>query len=288
MTQRLTVLMLSWLRYNNLLQTLRELPTSCTEPLHLILRVQGSERISGALRSQIIDAASGFASTDIYFTRYNIGTAAARLDLIHRGARYGSPYMMFTDDDITFQEGGIDKQIAVLEANPDVGSVSLRPKGIVRIRLAVDGSMVSKLYSNITDELCEVFLVGSASIMFRSFLYTKHLVAPDSRYYIGIWDWDFVMQIRQAGYKVTVIPDCVIINRGGGDKEYRQVRKNTQYIEENRRLFVEKWKLEPPGDHSSPLGSLDHTKIVHMIEGHKFSILSLISDQTTHHELSRG
>jgi hypothetical protein len=81
--------------------------------------------------------------------------------------------------------------------------------------------------------------------MFRSKLYTEHLVAPDPAYYIGTWDWDFVLQVRETGYKVCVITDKKIINKRGGDEIYRKKRRNMRYVKENRILFIEKWGFDP-------------------------------------------
>ena len=242
---RVAVLMLSWLRFELLLDSLRQIPSTCSSPLHLILRVQGSERLDETSRNMVRKAAENFYSTDIYFTRDNVGTAAARLDLIHRGAAQGYEYLMFTDDDIYFDPGGIDHQIQVLDAYPEVGSVSLRPRGIRKVQVVSEGDVLLTSYNNVESSLCEVYLVGSASLMFRSKFYTEHLIAPDSAYYIGTWDWDFVLQIRQLGYKVTVITSRSIINRRGGSHEYRRKRRNSKYVKENRQLFIRKWGFDP-------------------------------------------
>lgn len=245
-SSRVAILMLSWLRFDMLLKTLQHLPTTSINPLHLILRVQGNERLTDSDRKKVIAAASSFASTDIYFTRDNVGTAAARLDLIHRGAKQNYPYMMFTDDDITFPKQGIDKQIEVLDKYSNIGAVSLRPSGTPRVQLvSEDGKVSLSRWSEADKNLVEVYLVGSASIMFRSELYTEHLVAPDSAYYIGTWDWDFVTQIRKTGHKVCVLTNYEIINKRGGNAEYLQKRKNKLYLKENRALFIQKWGFDP-------------------------------------------
>jgi GT2 family glycosyltransferase len=238
--------MLSWLRFNTLIETLKQIPESCPIPLHLILRVQGMERLSSEDKEKVREAASGFSTTDIYFTRDNVGTAAARLDLIHRGAQQNYEYMMFTDDDIIFPAGGIEQQIQVLDKYDEIGSVSLKPGGIRKVQLvSEDGDVELSTYGLLSESLVEVYLVGSASIMFRSSLYTNHLIAPDPAYYIGTWDWDFVLQIRNIGYKVCVITDKEIINKRGGSNEYRKKRRNKRYVKENRRLFIKKWGFDP-------------------------------------------
>ncbi len=241
----LAILMLSWRRFPILLESLRDLPKTFKSPAHLILRVQGSEDLTYMQRKQVHEAASGFDSTDIYFTRDNIGTAAARLDLIHRGAKAGYKYLMFTDDDITFPDEGIDRQLEILDKYPDIGSISIRPRGIKKVPLVVKDGAYLTTYNEVEDDLVEVYLVGSASLMFRSFLYTKYLVAPDPAFYIGTWDWDFVTQIRDVGYKVCVITDIEIINKRGGDPTYRSKRRNQSYIVDNRLLFIEKWGFDP-------------------------------------------
>jgi len=245
MKPKLAILMLSWRRFETLLQTLMELPPTFTQPAHLILRVQGMEDLSDEQRQLVHDAARGFTSTDIYFTRDNVGSAAARLDLIHRGAKAGYEYLMFTDDDIAFPPGGIDYQINTLDKYPEIGSISLRPGGIKKIQVVSEEGVCLTTYEDVGDPICEVYLVGSASIMFRSSLYTEHLVAPDPAYYIGTWDWDFVLQIRETGYKVCVITDKKIVNKRGGDEIYRKKRHNKKYVKENRILFIEKWGFDP-------------------------------------------
>lgn len=245
MKPKLAILILSWLRFDVLLETLRQIPTTYFSPVHLILRVQGMERLTEEDRIEVFKAAKGFTTTDIYFTRDNVGSAGARLDLIHRGAKAGYEYLMFTDDDITFPHGGIDYQIHILDNHPEIGSVSLKPGGINKVQVVDESGICLKTYGEVNESLCEVYLIGSASIMFRSELYTKYLVAPDPAYYIGTWDWDFVLQIRETGYKVTVITDKKIINKHGGDEEYRKKRRNKRYVKENRRLFISKWGFDP-------------------------------------------
>ena len=243
---RCAILMLSWLRFEVLLSTLEQVPKTCSLPLHLILRVQGMEHLTDEDRQRVHQAAKGFATTDIYFTRDNVGSAAARLDLTHRGAKQGYDYMMFTDDDIDFPSEGIEHQISVLDRHPEVGSVSLKPGGIRKVQLvSKDGVVQLTTWEGVDEKVVEVYLVGSASIMFRTILYTKYLVAPDPAYYIGTWDWDFVLQIRKAGYKVCVITDKQIINKRGGCQVYRKKRRNKRYVIENRRLFIEKWGFDP-------------------------------------------
>ena len=243
---RVAVLMLSWLRFEILLDSLKQISKSSTSPLHLCLRVQGCERLDEHDMARVYDAAKLFASKDIYFTRDNVGTACARLDLLHRAAtRTNCEYLMFTDDDIFFSEGGIDQQIEVLDKYPEIGSVSLRPKGIKKVQVVSDNGVLLATYNNVDSSLCEVYLIGSASLMFRTKLYTHYLIAPDPEYYIGTWDWDFILQIRRLGYKVTVITDMVITNRRGGSGEYRKKRRNKKYAVENRRLFRRKWGFDP-------------------------------------------
>ena len=245
MIPKLAILMLSWRRFDGLLETLKQIPTTFSIPVHLILRVQGMENLTEEDRQQVRDAAKGFTTTDIYFTRDNVGTAAARLDLIHRGAKSGYQYLMFTDDDITFPPGGIDYQVYILDKFPEIGSVSLKPGGINKVQVVSADGICLTTYEDIGESVCEVYLIGSASLMFRSYLYTDYLIAPDPAYYIGTWDWDFVLQIREAGYKVCVITDKKIVNRRGGDQEYRKKRRNKRYVKENRLLFIEKWGFDP-------------------------------------------
>jgi len=245
MKPKLAILMLSWRRFEGLIQTLQHMPTTFSSPVHLILRVQGMENLSEDGRKRVREAARNFTSTDIYFTRDNIGTAAARLDLIHRGAQQGYEYLMFTDDDITFPQGGIDYQIYMLDNYPEIGSISLKPGGINKVQVVSEEGVCLTTYEDVGESVCEVYLIGSASLMFRSLLYTSYLIAPDPAYYIGTWDWDFVLQIREVGYKVCVITDKKIVNRRGGDQEYRKKRRNKKYVKENRRLFIEKWGFDP-------------------------------------------
>ena len=245
MKPKLAILMLSWLRFETLIETLKQISTVVSQPTHLILRVQGMERLTDKDRKRVYDAACGFTTTDIYFTRGNVGTAVARLDLIHRGAEQGYEYLMFTDDDIIFPFRGIDHQIHILDSYPEIGSVSLRPKGIDRVQTVSENGVCLTTYDKVEETLCEVYLIGSASIMFRSLLYTQYLVAPDPAYYIGSWDWDFVMQIRRTGYKVCVLTDKSITNKRGGNSEYRSKRRNRKYVVENRELFIQKWGFDP-------------------------------------------
>jgi GT2 family glycosyltransferase len=230
------------------------------------------ERLDLTDYKTIIDAASGFASTDIYFTLDNVGTAAARLDLLHRGAKQHYDYLMFTDDDITFPNGGIEEEVRVLDTYPEVGAVSLRPYGINKVRTVVEKGRPVTNFNENEKSLCEVYVVGSASIMFRSELYTTHLIAPDPSYYIGTWDFDFAMQIREAGYKLCMVTNKEIVNGRTGSREYRRKRKDRRYIRVNNKLFTERWGFDPrlfytnvkigaikPVDKSNPLVPRQHS-----------------------------
>lgn len=250
--------MLSWRRLAVLLKTLELLPKATNVNYHLILQVQGSEDLCRDSRNAILENASLSPSSDVYFTRDNVGTAHARLGQLVRAVKTtNSELLMYTDDDITFPVGGIDKQVEAMKRYPECGTVSLNPRGLKRVYAVTKDGAPIKMYKR-NPEISEVYLVGSASLMFRRELFTHHMIAPDPAYYIGTWDWDFITQVRKAGYPLLQYHSIDIINRRGGDKKYKQKRNNKIYIHENRTYFKSKWGVDPfklPKEFKQPVRS---------------------------------
>ena len=67
----------------------------------------------------------------------------------------------------------------------------------------------------------------------------------DPNYYIGWGDFDFCMQIKEAGWKIAVLslPSFKSINDCGGPDEYSKYRMNPQHSKNSMRRFYKKWGI---------------------------------------------
>lgn len=241
---QLTLAMLSWLRYNKLINTLKSLHSTLTIPINICLMVQGSEKLSTAQRREIRTLSNKFESNDVFFTEGNIGTGPARFKLIQRALnRYYTPYFNFADDDTTYTHGSVESAIEYLNNDFSCGVVGIRykDKGYV-----LDSKM--KPYSlrpiQLTKPIEEVDCTGSASAIIRREIFEYCKV--DQFYKIGYWDLDFFLQVRHIGWKIVNLKsfdNMKAINNWGGSKEYRKARTNKEGILIGRKHFKQTWNL---------------------------------------------
>ena len=241
---KVTLAMLSWLRYNKLIFTLENLLSTTTIPLNLVLRVQGSEKLSDEQRSQIKTLADKFHSNMVYFTNGNIGTCRARVDLMNRALNwYYTPYMNIADDDTYYTKGSLEAAIDYLDKNLDVGIAGVRYKPeVYRLNSQIFPRI---LFSEKAEKAIEeVDSTGTATAFIRRDVFD--LCSIDPYYVIGYWDLDFFLQARSVGWKVVnleLFNEMKGINDWEGDAEYRAWRVNRQEIWRSRKYFRSKWGL---------------------------------------------
>ena len=240
---RITVSILSWMLEDKLIETLIRLPRTTEMPLNLCLQVQGCENISNAKRQAILDATSGYMIRDVFFTQGNNGAAKPRAELLKRSAI--TPYIFFTDNDMTFQPGSLDAMLKFMDSmqGASYGMIDL-VHNYLKWHRRVDGTKVISIpvrhsYTGIMD----VDLIGAASLLMRK----EAAIIPDvidTNYHLGVWDFDMCMNIRKAGWKIGTLCDkrYIAIN----DKTHRNITYLREKVRNPIRLdgvrrFRKKW-----------------------------------------------
>jgi GT2 family glycosyltransferase len=266
---QITVSILSWLLEDRLIKTLIQLPRTTSMPLGLCLHVQGEEQIPPNKRQAILDASSGFAIRDIYFTRGNAGAAGPRAELLKRSAK--TPYIFITDNDMIFQENSLDELYNFLQRpeNSNYGIIDL-VHNYLRWHRSLNGTEVICTPVNLEERnIVDVDLIGAASMMMRQ----KVALIPniiDTNYFIGTWDFDLCMNVRKAEWKIATLCDkrFIAIN----DKTYRSRKYLNEKVRNpirlrGLRIFEHKWGFSSeyypkPIDTDTQLSNKDNDTIV--------------------------
>jgi len=242
---RLTLAMLSWLRYEKLINTLISHLETITIPMNLTLMVQGSENLDGRQKEKIKSLASNFASYDVFFTRGNIGTGPARRGLLKRTLnRFRTSYINLSDDDTTYTDGSVESAVEFLDNNLDIGVAGIRYKS----KIYKLNSVFKPTTFNVVDAqfpIEYVDSVGSASAIIRRDVFD--LCKIDPTYIIGEWDIDLFMQARAVGWKLVnlqLFDKMAAVNNWGGSKEYKAARLNREEIKKSVKYFKQKWGLD--------------------------------------------
>lgn len=241
---KLTMMMLSWLRPQKLIETLTSLNEVLTIPVNLVLMIQGSERLEKKQKEIIRDLSKRFYRYDIFFTQGNIGTGPARHTLLTRAlTRFRSKYFNFSDDDTTFTKGSVEAAIDLLEDDLSIGIVGIRYKqNIYRLDSNLSPKILDKTESHSSIE--PVDSTGSASAIIRREVFDLCFV--DNSYKLGYWDLDLCLQARSVGWKIVnyrAFAGMKAINNFGGCSEYRRTRTNKDLISKSFKTYSKKWGL---------------------------------------------
>ena len=243
----LHVSMLSWLRVDKLLSSLQRL-SNFNIKLTMLLRVQGSERLSKSVRTEILGRAAKISKQNkVIFTKINEGTAGPRKKMIeHYMKQYKSPYLLTLDDDMIVPENGLAKMLTFLEQNKDFGAVSLghtRSKRKLRI-INKKNRLSEVILSSGNKGVFEVAVMGSASMIVRRSVFNDCSI--DDKYHIGMWDFDLNMQMRKRGWRQGVMYDRALLainDTQGSTNEYRESRYNKKHVRDSINRFQRKWKV---------------------------------------------
>jgi hypothetical protein len=210
-------------------------------PLNLCLHVQGSDHIDNRKRQEILDATSNYLIRDVFFTPQNNGSAVPRANLMKRSAI--TPYIFVTDNDMDFQPGSIDTLYNFLEENPEYGMVDL-VHNYFRWHRTINGTDVICTPVNLNGpRIVDVDLIGAASILMRK----EIAILPDlidKRYYLGTWDFDMCLNVKQAGWKIATIQDKNLIainDKTHRTSEYKQRKVYHPIRLRGLKLFEQKW-----------------------------------------------
>lgn len=237
-----TIVMLSYIRYESLLRTLDNLSSIFSFKANIALTVQGARRLDADWRKRIEDKCKKFNDYDLVFTEKNHGTGVPRQKTLHRGLKFGTPYIMFTDDDMIFRKGSAEALICMLKQHHDIGgaAVSCNPNYEVHVQNGnwVRPVPISPIKPTFVDAM------GSAtSIMRREVFDTCDY---DPQYYIGFGDFDLCFQIRKAGWRLVVLGfNALKATNTGRDintPEYVKTRRNKTHINNSRNAFKNKWQ----------------------------------------------
>lgn len=242
---RLTFAMLSWLRYDKLLNTLKVLKETLTIPANMVVMVQGSERLDAAKRKAIRRAANKFVCGDVFFSEGNIGTGPARKALLERTLnRFHSPYINLADDDTTYTEGSIEAVLKLLDEDQSLGMAGIRYKErVYRLDSTIKPTMLTPKVAKVPVEYVDS--TGSASAFIRREVFNHCSIDPT--YKIGQWDLDLCLQIRSVGWRIAnyrAFKNMKAINDWGGCREYKKARLNMKKIRRSVTHMKSKWKLK--------------------------------------------
>jgi len=241
---KLTFAMLSWLRYEKLINTLKTLKEILTIPVNVCLMVQGRENLKQEQRREVRWLVDQFEGSDVFFTKGNIGTGPARKMLVDRALnRFYTPYINLADDDTTYTSGSVEAVIDFLDSNLSVGVAGIRYKPKV-YKLNSQIHPFDILPTQVRKSIEDVDCTGSASAFIRREIFD--LCKIDDFYRIGYWDLDLFLQVRSLGWRIVnceLFEGMRAINSWGGCKEYRKARVNKTNILISRQHFKKRWNL---------------------------------------------
>ena len=240
----ITVVMVSWLRFQGLLETLKTL-SNCPVPLNLSLALQGTERLSLEQREEVKIVCEGFCGHNIVWSTGNRGSVPKRREVADIALRkFSANYLLYTDDDVDIPHLGIISLLSSIKSLSDYGALSLsHTNQKVILKLDQDNHVkYSELFLN--GHIEDADLCGAASLIVPRKVH--ELCNFDPGYFVGFGDFDFCLQIRAAGWKLGILklPHCIVKNRGGGSAEYRSSRCNTDIISKSEELFTSKWGID--------------------------------------------
>lgn len=238
----LTVALLNWKRLHKLMRTLDSLYESTSFPINICLRVQGAAELGKSDKQLIEESLKRFHAYHLTFTDANHGTAGPRAKLVARArTRFNTRYIMLLDDDMILPKFGCEVLVSFLEQSKEHGAASLAHTRMREEAYIKGGSLCYTKFSTQGESVKDVQLMGSATMVIRDDVWGACQV--DSGYYIGLWDYDLCMQMRQEGWKLAIITlnRLLAVNDGGGPPDYTDVRHNKETINDSKLRFKEKW-----------------------------------------------
>lgn len=201
----------------------------------------------------------GFRNVTLMENDENLGFASANNQGLQRAA---GEYILFLNPDTKVLPGTIDKSVAFLENNPEVGAIGCRisnPDGTLQYscksypslwnyfcestflyKLFPKNHWIGKFYMTSFDhaEVKEVDVVSGAYLLTRSKL-LKEIGGWDETFFIYSEETDLCYRIKKAGKKICFVPDCQIIHWGGRSTSQSPLRMFKQ-DHRSRYLFMRK------------------------------------------------
>jgi GT2 family glycosyltransferase len=238
----ITLAMLSYKRVEMLKKALNAHLSSGVS-LNLVLRVQGAEELSKRDKMEILDTAMRFNGLDIQFTTGNHGTGIPRWDILDRAKRhFNTPYIMTTDDDMFFKPGTFSRLIKEHEKRKEFGAISVTCEPNYKSHIINGNSFETRIPTEPFDE--NVDAMGNGTCMFKRQVFDT--CEYDKEYYIGLADFDFCLQMKEQGYKLGILADPrykALNDQSSSTSEYYKARYNKEAIENSKKRFYEKWRI---------------------------------------------
>jgi len=244
----ITICMVNYRRYDILLNTLRRYK-SFNLKINLLLWINDSSFMPKHILDEVQSICKEtFVKHCIFKCQQNVGTSISRNHLLkYAYEEYQTPYVMTTDDDISFSsKEALVISAAVLEQKEfqEFGAIGINCVTTNHIIKIKDMSMVAETPKI---GLQEVDVLGAASMMIRRDVLKECNVDPLYKR-IGLIDWDFSMTIKAKGWKLGFIYDKdyqVINNANTNDIEYNRNRYHKESIKAAYYRFKGKWGVEP-------------------------------------------
>jgi len=159
------------------------------------------------------------------------------------GASYGdSPYVLFLNNDTVAEAGWLDRMVAEMDANPDIGIAGaklLYPNRMIQhAGLEIINGVPDHVYRNAPEEdsqanvARDLDMITGACLMIRRELF-ETLGGFDTGYVNGVEDVDLCLRVRDRGFRVRYVPEAVLEHHEGTSAgRYDHVQPNLQKFAE--------------------------------------------------------
>jgi GT2 family glycosyltransferase len=209
--------------------------------------IQEFSTVDKKQEDNIIQLLNKFNAFKLIKTNKNEGTGRPRHNLIAETLNtFNTPYIMTFDDDMEIPLGGIESLLTVLESDLTLGSCSLacEPRRNIYKFEQTKESNKHLLAKRSLSPIDYGDAIGSATQVIRREVYNKCTIDPN--YYIGCWDFDFCMQMRNQNWKIAILNIeglCAINNNLNSSKIYMDTRTNLNIIKTSRQRLMNKWNI---------------------------------------------
>ena len=245
----LTICIVSYRRYNILVDTLQHYIDMKT-PLNVIVWLNSYKDNTEQQIKNIKILVSCFSNGYVYTCDDNKGTAYPRYmmtDSLSYKPEFNTPYMITTDDDVTFK----DKR-SLYVACSLLSQDRYKDYGAIGIQCKPRTHTVKKNGGDLTifpseRGFHEVDALGASTMFMRTSM-LKQGSLIDNEYIMGWVDWDTSLTIKFFGYKLGLLYDdnySATNNHYTDDYIYNKERNNPDVRKRSTERFIEKWGLTP-------------------------------------------
>lgn len=240
-----SLVLVCYRRYASLIETLEHY-LAFKIPLNVLLWINAFHEIPLNKRRDIQSLLSEFSNHKLVLSRYNVGTAKSRNELIQYAYdNFDTKYIATSDDDVQYRDKASFCVPATLLDQPEFaeyGSIGIHYRPWSPIAIVTNNELYAK---KPTEQFHDTDVLGAATMFFRREIVGQG-INVDPAYKIGWVDWDFSYAIRQAGYKLGLLCDSryYAVNKATGDGIYKKNRYNSDLSERNIELFKKKFGVK--------------------------------------------